>query len=45
MLTVNNPFEAVVVQLQAEGYEEDVVFENLPNDLEDECRFGDCVIG
>lgn len=30
--------------IQGEGFYEDVVFENLPNDLEDEVDLGNCVI-
>jgi len=30
--------------IQGEGYYEDIVFENLPRDLEDEIELGDCVI-
>ena len=30
--------------LSGEGFYEDIVFENLPNDLEDEANFGDCIV-
>jgi len=43
-ITVNNPYEAQKVKLYAESYQEEVVFENLPNNSEDEIKIGDCVI-
>lgn len=43
--TLNNVFEQHKVLLVGEGFQESVTFENLPQNLEDELRIGDCVIG
>jgi len=42
--TALNPYEAPKILATGEGFQEDVVFERLPNNLEDEIQFGDCVI-
>lgn len=31
--------------ITGEGFYEDIVFENLPNESEDEVNLGDCIIG
>merc|ERR1711881_747470 len=44
LLTINvlhNKFEVSTVRLHGEVYVEDIVFEELPGDTEDEIRFGD----
>ena len=43
--TLNNVYEQHRVYLQGEGFNENITFEGLPDDLEDELRIGDCVIG
>lgn len=40
--TMHNSFEQHKVMIIGEGYTESVTFEGLPDDLEDELRFGDC---
>ena len=45
MQTLNNPYELTKVAILGEGFYEDVTFENLPEELEDEVSLGDCVIG
>ncbi len=30
--------------ITGEGFYEDITFDNLPNNLEDEINFGDCII-
>ena len=30
--------------VQGEGFYEDIVFEDLPNELEDEINLGDCIL-
>jgi len=30
--------------VQGEGFYEDIVFEDLPNELEDEVNLGDCIL-
>ncbi len=42
--TLHNPFECHKVVIQGEGYQESVTFENLPEELEDELRFGDAIV-
>jgi hydrocephalus-inducing protein len=42
--TLHNPFECHKVVIQGEGYQENITFENLPEDLEDELRFGDTIV-
>lgn len=44
MQTLLNPYEQNKMLVQGEGYCEDIIFENLPKDLEDEVDLGDCVI-
>lgn len=43
--TLSNPYESQVYLLSGEGYQEDVMFTHLPDDKEDECNFGDCIVG
>eukprot|EP01022_Parablepharisma_sp_SALTPOND_P020800 TRINITY_DN386_c0_g1_i3.p1 TRINITY_DN386_c0_g1~~TRINITY_DN386_c0_g1_i3.p1 ORF type:complete len:4093 (+),score=589.86 TRINITY_DN386_c0_g1_i3:873-13151(+) len=43
-VTVNNPYESQQVRVYAESYQEDVVFEDLPDNAEDELKIGDCII-
>jgi len=45
MSTLSNPYESLTIAIEGEGYREDIMFENLPHDKEDECHFGDCIIG
>ena len=42
--TRDNPYENPRLMLRGEGYQEDIIFEGLPQDLEDEIHFGDSVI-
>jgi len=42
--TKDNPYECHKVVIIAEGYQETVTFENLPEDTEDELRFGDAIV-
>ena len=44
MQTLNNPYEISKILVSGEGFYEDVTFENLPEELEDEVNLGDCVI-
>jgi|APCry1669188879_1035177.scaffolds.fasta_scaffold175484_1 hydrocephalus-inducing protein len=44
MSTILNPYEITKLAVIGEAYFEDIVFEKLPNELEDEINFGDCVI-
>eukprot|EP00825_Cyclidium_porcatum_P002075 TRINITY_DN1095_c0_g1_i4.p1 TRINITY_DN1095_c0_g1~~TRINITY_DN1095_c0_g1_i4.p1 ORF type:complete len:1802 (-),score=468.45 TRINITY_DN1095_c0_g1_i4:3309-8714(-) len=44
MQTLLNPYEQNKLLVTGEGYYEDIIFENLPKDLEDEVDLGDCVI-
>jgi len=39
---MHNSYEQHKVMIIGEGYTESVTFEGLPDDLEDELRFGDC---
>ena len=39
-----NPYEITKFMIQGEGFCEDITFEKLPNDLEDEVNLGDCII-
>ena len=43
--TMNNVYEQHKVMLIGEGFSESITFEGLPDDLEDELRIGDCVVG
>jgi len=43
--TMNNLFEQHKVMLTGEGFQENIIFEGLPNGSEDELTVGDCVIG
>jgi len=45
MATVQNQFETLMIDLVGEGFKDEVVFEGLPRDFEDQCHFGDCFIG
>ena len=42
--TLHNPFECHKVIIMAEGYQESVSFENLPEDQEDFIKFGDAIV-
>ena len=42
---MNNVFEQHKVWLIGEGFNENITFESLPKDLEDELVIGDCIIG
>ena len=42
--TLHNPYECHKVIIQAEGFQESVIFENLPNDQEDIIEFGDAIV-
>ncbi len=44
METMLNPYEQQRIRIKGEGYFESIVFEDLPQDREDEALFGDCVI-
>ena len=44
MQTLNNPYEVTKISIVGEGFYEDVTFENLPEDLDDEVNLGDSVI-
>lgn len=43
--TQHNPFEQHKVMIIGEGYQENVTFEGLPENLEDELLIGDCIVG
>ncbi|EGR29178.1 hypothetical protein IMG5_161280 [Ichthyophthirius multifiliis] len=42
--TLLNPYEITKFMIQGEGYYEDIVLEGLPEDLEDEINFSNCII-
>jgi len=42
--TIDNNFEDTIISLEGEGYLQDYVFENFPDDLSDELQFKDCYI-
>lgn len=42
---MNNVFEQHKVWLVGEGFNENITFEGLPEDMEDELLIGDCIIG
>jgi hydrocephalus-inducing protein len=44
MQTLLNPYEITRIAVAGEAFFEEIIFEGLPNDLEDEVIFGDCVI-
>jgi hydrocephalus-inducing protein len=44
-VTLNNVYEQHKVMLMGEGYQENIIFEGLPNGSEDELHVGDCIIG
>jgi hydrocephalus-inducing protein len=39
-----NPYENSKIHIIGEGFYEDITFEGLPKDLEDEIDLGDCII-
>lgn len=39
-----NPYESSKIMIVGEGFFEDVTFEGLPKDLEDEIDLGDCIV-
>ncbi|KAJ3106206.1 hypothetical protein HDU97_006839 [Phlyctochytrium planicorne] len=41
---IDNSFEDSAIQLTGEGYVDDVTFDNLPNEADNELSLGDCVI-
>lgn len=45
MQTLLNPYEITKWMVSGEAYYEEVAFESLPGEAEDEINFGDCVIG
>ena len=45
MVVLKNEFERNIVELSGEGYTRDVVFENMPDGLEDELKFGQVPVG
>lgn len=42
--THDNPYENPKIVIMGEGYQEQVIFDGLPNDLTDEISFGDCIV-
>ncbi|KAJ3206444.1 hypothetical protein HDU82_004517 [Entophlyctis luteolus] len=42
---IDNSFEDSIVQLSGEGYVDDLVFDDMPSELENEVELGDCFIG
>lgn len=44
MQTIQNNYEITQILVTGEGFFEDITFEQLPLDLEDEIDLGDCVI-
>ncbi|KAJ3332957.1 hypothetical protein HDU76_012454, partial [Blyttiomyces sp. JEL0837] len=42
---IDNPFEDTMIQLSGEGYVDDITFDNLPGESENEVNLGDCYIG
>ena len=43
--TLHNPYECHKVIIVGEGYTENLTFEGLPDNLEDELRIGDAIVG
>jgi hydrocephalus-inducing protein len=39
-----NPYEVSRILINGDAFHEDIIFENLPNDLEDSIEMGDCII-
>jgi hydrocephalus-inducing protein len=39
-----NPYEVSRILVSGDAFHEDITFENLPNDLEDQIELGDCII-
>ena len=39
-----NPYEITKIAVAGEAFFEEIIFEGLPNEFEDEVLFGDCVI-
>jgi hydrocephalus-inducing protein len=44
MQTLLNPYENIKMLVTGEGFFEDIVFEGLPRESEDELNLGDCII-
>ncbi|KAI9343132.1 hypothetical protein BDR26DRAFT_917651 [Obelidium mucronatum] len=42
---IDNSFEDTLIQLSGEGYVDDLTFDDLPSETENELLFGDCFIG
>jgi len=40
--TLLNPFEHTIIELKGEAFEDEILFDNLPNNSEDSLEFGDC---
>lgn len=43
MQTLLNPYEVTKFMISGDGFYEDIVFEGLPDEAEDEVNLGDCV--
>ena len=39
-----NPYETTKIAVSGEAFFEEIIFEGLPKDLEDEVIYGDCII-
>lgn len=39
-----NPYEVSRILISGDAFHEDITFENLPNELEDQFELGDCII-
>ncbi len=44
MQTLMNPYEVSRILISGDAFHEDITFENLPNELEDQFELGDCII-
>lgn len=45
MTTLNNPYETSRIMAGGDAFYEELTFEGLPDDLEEEMNLGDCVVG
>ncbi|KAJ3142605.1 hypothetical protein HK100_000034 [Physocladia obscura] len=45
MKVIDNSFEDTIIQLSGEGYMDDLTFDELPSEAENEITFGDCFVG
>jgi hydrocephalus-inducing protein len=41
---MHNQYETSVVKIKGEAFEEDILFDNLPDEVEDELVFGECIV-